>query len=39
MDISPFPVGRQAEMRLASIVETREGKISREIAFEMWRAV
>ena len=33
----PLPVGQQVEMRLAHIFEMREGKISKEIAFEMWR--
>ena len=35
----PLPVGQQVEMRLAHIFEMREGKISKEIAFEMWRPV
>lgn len=35
----PFPVGQKIEMRLAHIFELRHGKISREIAFEMPRAV
>ena len=33
----PLPVGQEVEMRLAHIFEMREGKISREIAYEMWR--
>jgi ketosteroid isomerase-like protein len=35
----PFPVGQKVEMRLAHIFEMREGKISKEIAFEMPRPV
>lgn len=35
----PLPVGQQVEMRLAHIFEMREGKISKEIAFEMWRPI
>ena len=33
----PFPVGQEVEMRLAHIFEMRDGKISKEIAYEMWR--
>jgi len=35
----PFAVGRKVEMRLVHIFEMRDGKISKEIAFEMPRAV
>jgi ketosteroid isomerase-like protein len=35
----PFPIGQKIEMRLAHIFEMREGKISKEIAFEMPRPV
>ena len=33
----PLPVGQEVEMRLAHIFEMRGGKISKEIAYEMWR--
>ncbi len=33
----PLPVGQEVEMRLAHIFEMRGGKISEEIAYEMWR--
>ena len=33
----PLPVGQEVEMRLAHIFEMRDGKISKEIAYEMWR--
>ena len=33
----PLPVGQDVEMRLAHIFEMRDGKISKEIAYEMWR--
>jgi ketosteroid isomerase-like protein len=33
----PLQVGQKVEMRLAHIFEMRDGKISKEIAFEMWR--
>ena len=33
----PLPVGQKVEMRLAHIFEMRNGQISKEIAFEMWR--
>ena len=33
----PLPVGQEVEMRLAHIFEMRNGQISKEIAFEMWR--
>jgi ketosteroid isomerase-like protein len=35
----PLQVGQKVEMRLAHIFEMRDGKISKEIAFEMWRPV
>ena len=35
----PLPVGQRVEMRLAHIFEMRNGQISKEIAFEMWRPV
>ncbi|HEY5707064.1 MAG TPA: nuclear transport factor 2 family protein [Terrimicrobiaceae bacterium] len=35
----PLPIGSQVEMRLVHIFEMREGKIAKEIAFEMWQAV
>ena len=35
----PVPVGSDVEMRLVHIFEMRDGKISREIAFEMPNAV
>ena len=34
-----FPSGQQIEMRLAHIFELRSGKISKEIAYEMWKPV
>jgi ketosteroid isomerase-like protein len=34
-----FPVGSKVEMRLVHIFEMRDGKISREIVFDMGRAV
>ncbi len=33
----PLPVGQEVEMRLAHIFEMRDGMISKEIAYEMWR--
>ena len=33
----PLPVGQEVEMRLAHIFEMRDGKISTEIAYELWR--
>ncbi len=33
----PLAVGQEVEMRLAHIFEMRDGKISKEIAYEMWR--
>ncbi len=35
----PFPLGQKVEMRLVHIFEMRDGKISKEIAFEMPRAI
>lgn len=35
----PFPVGQKIEMRLVHIFEMRDGKISKEIAFEIPQAV
>jgi ketosteroid isomerase-like protein len=35
----PYPVGQKVEMRLVHIFEMRDGKISKEIAFEMPRPV
>lgn len=35
----PIPIGSLVEMRLVHIFEMRDGKISREIAFEMARIV
>lgn len=34
----PLPVGSKVSMRLLHIFEMRDGKIAREIAFEMWQA-
>jgi ketosteroid isomerase-like protein len=34
-----FPVGSQIEMRLVHIFEIRDGKISREIVFDMGRPI
>jgi ketosteroid isomerase-like protein len=34
-----FPVGSQVEMRLVHIFEMRDGKIAREIVFDMGRSV
>ena len=34
-----FPVGSKVEMRLVHIFEMRDGKISRELVFDMGRAV
>ena len=33
----PLPAGVQVEMRLVHIFEMRDGLISREIGYEMWR--
>ncbi len=33
----PLGVGHKVEMRLVHIFEMRDGKISKEIAFEMWK--
>jgi hypothetical protein len=35
MDTGIFPVGSKIEMRLVHIFEMRDGKISREIVFDM----
>ncbi|MBO55591.1 MAG: hypothetical protein CL886_08015 [Dehalococcoidia bacterium] len=35
----PFHIGQQVEMRLVHIFEMRDGKISKEIAFEMPKAI
>jgi len=35
----PVPIGSEVEMRLVHIFEMREGKIAKEIAFEMWKVV
>jgi hypothetical protein len=35
----PVPIGSDVELRLVHIFEMREGKISREIAYEMYRTV
>ena len=35
----PFQIGQQVEMRLVHIFEMRDGKISKEIAFEMPKAI
>ena len=35
----PLPIGSEVEMRLVHIFEMREGKIAKEIGFEMWKAV
>jgi len=34
-----FPIGSKIEMRLVHIFEMRDGKISREIVFDMGRTV
>ena len=34
----PLPVGAKVEMRLVHIFEMRDGKIAKEIGYEMWRA-
>jgi ketosteroid isomerase-like protein len=36
---APVAVGSRVEMRLAHIFEMREGKISREVAYELWKAL
>lgn len=33
----PFPVGTKLNARLVHLFEMRDGKISREIAYELWR--
>ncbi|HYM11553.1 MAG TPA: nuclear transport factor 2 family protein [Bryobacterales bacterium] len=35
----PLPAGSRVEMRLVHIFEMRSGKIAKEIACEMWKAV
>ena len=35
----PLPIGSDVEMRLVHIFEMREGKIAKEIGFEMWKVV
>src|ERR1700745_1936463 len=35
----PLPIGSEVEMRIVHIFEMRDGKIAKEIAFEMWKAV
>ena len=39
MDTRHFPVGSKIEMRLVHIFEMRDGKISRELVFDMGRPV
>jgi ketosteroid isomerase-like protein len=34
---APLPVGSSVEMRLVHIFEMRDGKISKELAYEIWR--
>jgi ketosteroid isomerase-like protein len=34
----PLPVGSKVSMRLVHIFEMRDGRIAKEIAFEMWQA-
>jgi ketosteroid isomerase-like protein len=36
---APVPVGSRVEIRLLHVFEMREGKISRELVFENWRAI
>ena len=36
-DFLPVPLGQRVELRVVHIFEMREGKISREIAYEMWK--
>ena len=33
----PYPVGSELSVRLSHVFEMRDGKIIREIAYEMWR--
>ena len=33
----PLPAGQKVEMRLVHIFEMRDGRISKEIGYEMWR--
>jgi hypothetical protein len=35
----PLPIGSEVEMRLVHIFEMRQGKIAKEIGFEMWKVV
>ena len=38
-DFIDFKAGQKIEMRLVHVFEMRGGKISKEIAYEMWKAV
>jgi ketosteroid isomerase-like protein len=38
-DCIPVPIGSEVEVRLVHIFEMRDGKIAKEIAFEMWKVV
>ena len=38
-DFLPVPIGSKINMRLVHIFEMREGKIAKEIAYEMWKVV
>ena len=38
-DFIPFKAGQKIEMRLVHVFEMRGGKISKEIAYEMWKPV
>jgi ketosteroid isomerase-like protein len=35
----PVPIGSEVEMRLLHIFEMRDGRIAKEIAFEMWKVL
>jgi len=35
----PVPIGSEVEMRLVHIFEMRDGKIAKEVAFEMWKVM
>jgi ketosteroid isomerase-like protein len=35
----PVPIGSEVEMRLVHIFEMRDGRIAKEIAFEMWKVL
>jgi hypothetical protein len=37
MQNCPYPVGTEVSVRLAHVFEMRDGKILREIAYEIWR--